>query len=87
MHDPDWWAFNNDDGKLECCDMKQFNRDLDAAIEYSKQELRNMAESTFVEEWTRPAAKQRYPYNLLHAEAMRRGYNAEGKQVTPAKPE
>jgi ribosomal protein S27AE len=31
------WEFSNEDGKLERCDMKQFERDLDAAIAYSKQ--------------------------------------------------
>lgn len=83
MHDPDYWKFSNEDGKLERCDMRQFERDLDAAVDYTKAELRNMADSTFVEEWTKSAAKQRYPYNLLLAEAMKRGYNAEGKQVVP----
>jgi ribosomal protein S27AE len=37
MNDPDYWKFSNEDGKLERCDMRQFERDLDAAIAYSKQ--------------------------------------------------
>lgn len=35
-HDPDYWAFSNEDGKLERCDMRQFVKDLDAAVAYSK---------------------------------------------------
>lgn len=45
--------------------------------------LRNMPESTFIAEWTRPESERRYSFNDLLAEAMRRGYNAQGKQVCP----
>lgn len=37
MHDPDYWKFSNEDGKLERCDMRQFEADLDAAIKYQKE--------------------------------------------------
>jgi len=60
------------------CDCHKLN--LSAA---NTKELRQMPESTFIEEWTRPAVLQRFPFNDLLAEAKRRGYNAEGRQVTP----
>lgn len=37
MHDPDYWKFSNEDGKLERCDMRQFKADLDSAIKYQKE--------------------------------------------------
>lgn len=33
--DPDWFRFDNSDGKLERPDMRQFERDLDAAVAYT----------------------------------------------------